>query len=526
MSSSSPTVCHDQALSQFPLVLQPLRKYPQPPSPKSSPSESLSDWGKDTFDRQTGRLECFLVLPALVIAILFAASGTLLSLYFSIWRGVPRPAGFMPSQPAFYVSDGGSGNASLLGLTITTVIVSINFLWNILEDSPSTQTHAMWISSLWLVAIAAYCVAGSWIAYQQHSREDGVHSPTPLQFVIMLVLLNFRLTIHRYGFILKLLSTPSVGSIYHSGRYILDYRRRVPISPVLCLAFCLVTLIVAENYLIRYRFHMHMPVNRMLIHYLSLADIYLHATSSMVSVNTTDLLHEPKDFGVAFNESLCHPLQSGNGNECSVFAQTDWASADSIFVRRALQIASNSSPFSVSVTTLGNASDLAVVIPSSTDPSLSFEAPSFGVRAQCRNLTPLCLTDSPSIYNCTSAGYPQLPVNTTSDTFGTRIALDPGSASDSHSQTVLLQMVWPFSVTHLPNTVVASLNSSRLGAWSACEMAFYNLTLRHVAGQYEVVGEPTFSGATFAKLMSTPLVSPVLSFQLISNLQVGFFPPC
>jgi hypothetical protein len=73
------------------------------------------------------------------------------------------------------------------------------------------------------------------------------------------------------------------------------------------------------------------------------------------------------------------------------------------------------------------------------------------------------------------------------------------------------------------NPAAIQTSSGDILAWAACNLTFYNLTLRHEEGNYGVVGNPVLAESNFATIMQGGLLSQVGNLQLLSNLQACFF---
>ncbi|KAJ7286230.1 hypothetical protein C8J57DRAFT_1287075 [Mycena rebaudengoi] len=435
---------NEKELPDAPATLTPLRKH-QP-----SPFFNRSHWSRDlAFTEQPlqpshGRLRWIFTLPVLFITLLSFAMATIFLLYLVILSRVPNPGGFPGS--AIFTSQ--FGTAPLLGLTLSTI-----------------ATHIVSLSVPFLVSAAAYCVAWKWLADQEFPHPMRVAVPTPLQ----------------YGLIVKMLTVPSIGSVYQAGHYLRVWRGEIRFPRTFHLALALTSLILGLAYL------------------LILADIWLHAASSVVQSTSTI----PRvSFGVAFNESVCIGLPAClNGTQ-------GWASGEPWVPQVGLRIASNSSDTSLSVITVNNASDLAIVVPKST----SFEAPSFGVRAQCVGLTPqipLAMGNSTGRTNSTSA-------NSTSPVqYSTN--LTPAAGPMANPQGLQLQLSWTSNGTLPPaNRLSTLMSNGDIVTLASCQLAFYNITFRHQDGQYSI-GQLELSNSRFANILQGALFSQLGNLQLAKN---------
>ncbi|KAJ6516635.1 hypothetical protein C8R47DRAFT_1313047 [Mycena vitilis] len=204
-----------------PSVLQPLRKHettgkaPPPRRHKEPPPQGLG-W--------------LVVIPGLIVALLSAGLATTLFVYLAVRRDGDAP----PFLHGFYVDEMSGAGSPLLGLLASTVIT--NVVW--LLGCPV------------LISMVAYCIAGSWLSYQQHPRSSRPNLLTPLQ----------------YGLLFKLFSAPGPGSVYQVGNYIANRRSRIATPAFFTTAFVLVLGVLGLTYL------------------LSAADIWLHAVSTVVLI--------------------------------------------------------------------------------------------------------------------------------------------------------------------------------------------------------------------------------------------------
>ncbi|KAJ7268597.1 hypothetical protein C8J57DRAFT_347037 [Mycena rebaudengoi] len=233
-----------------PPVLQPLRKHEK--VGRAPPPQ------RRVAPSQHG-LGWLVVIPGLIVALLSAGLATCLFLYFTLRR---RRGDSHSFRDGFYIDEMKIGEgAPLIGLTGSTVI-----------------TNVVWLGFPVLMGMVAYCVAASWMSQQQRPRSGQPNLPTPLQ----------------YGLLVKLLSAPGLGSTYQFGSYMLNHKKRVAAPPFLTSAFALTSIVLGLTYLI------------------SIADIWLHATASVVAVTAPSALAPGIAFdtapGVAFNESRAGTL--------------------------------------------------------------------------------------------------------------------------------------------------------------------------------------------------------------------------
>ncbi|KAF7363830.1 hypothetical protein MSAN_01041000 [Mycena sanguinolenta] len=479
-TSKHPALGIEKVLPEAPEHLAPLRKHQSSPFfNRTQSSPFLNRSASPFFDRPSdGRLRWIFPLPALVIALLTFVLATVFLLYLSVIRRVPDPGGSDIS--AIFVSELAAD--TLIGLVISTI-----------------ATHTVSISVPFLIYVAAYCVAGKWLGEQEFPRQTRTALPTPLQ----------------YAFMVKMLTTTNIASVFQAGRYVREWRRSIQFPRAFHLALALTTLILGLSYS------------------LILADIWLHGASSIVQGTGTVLAESILPVGLTFNQSVCT-----TSNAC-LNDTAGWASKAPWVTQTGLRIAANNSA-AFSVVTINNASDLAVVVPTLSDPSLMLETPSFGVRAQCTSLTPNCTAASQN--QC--PGYPQgnlqlaLGGNTTSSTNTTSshsstptssntlpVSTQPvtnlaAAAQAGNPQAVRLQLQWsPNGIIRPANPTAIETSNGNILSWALCNMTFYNVTLWHQDGNYSVMGDPVLADSNFAAIMQGGLFSQAGNLQLVSNLQ-------
>ncbi|TFK65030.1 hypothetical protein BDN72DRAFT_846112 [Pluteus cervinus] len=505
------------------------------PSQDSLPSRSdtlLNPHQHLVITRERRRIGPHLLLATCALVLVSAGAATVILLWLTVIHGIPETPGESTITSAFKVgafltsegtkmNDDGTVTGKLVGLTMTTI---------------TTQLVAL--SSPFLVAMMAYCVAGVWLEEQQHPIDGGSNLPTPLQ----------------YGLLMKLSSTAGVMSLYETGKYFLFRRTKTREA----LPFLLTTAFISVFTIYG------------LTHLLTLADLWLHLTSATVLHNTTTPFSPVSldyRFGVTVNETLCIPDRT-YVTPCLV-EHDGWAATFPYVAKNGMLISSNASSTSpsdvapdspiqssLSVITLKDAEDLAVIVPTSVDPSISWSAPTFGIRSSCLSMTQSCthITDVPGkaggymvSYNCSGAGYPYIPYDRTywirnfnfenpNTTGRVGAMLDDtvvqgalwqyysrGHSLPENPQSIQIEMAWPLSIT-----VPTSRNRSDVvydptflaNAFVVCDVEFFNLTVKHAGNRrFEVVGEMERSSRNFTAVMWEPLISQMVNLQLHANLQ-------
>ncbi|KAJ7162839.1 hypothetical protein C8R46DRAFT_1352702 [Mycena filopes] len=227
VASQTPQTVKDLPLP--PPVLQPLRKHETtgrapPPRRRAEPAPQ--------------GLGLLVVLPGVLVALLSGGFATTFFLYLALHRGGDAP----PFSHGFYVDEGMNGSSPLLGLVASTVI-----------------TNVVWLVGFPILAtMAAYCIAGSWLSYQQHPRSEEPNLLTPLQ----------------YGLLFKLFSAPGPRSTYQVGAYLANRRARVAAPSFFSTAFILMASVLGLSYLI------------------SAADLWLHTVSTVVLMPSHSDTHD------------------------------------------------------------------------------------------------------------------------------------------------------------------------------------------------------------------------------------------
>ncbi|TFK69738.1 hypothetical protein BDN72DRAFT_589897 [Pluteus cervinus] len=494
-----------------------------------------------THDRK--RMGWRLLCSTFVIVAFSAGFSVFLLIWIIQIHGIPSIAGKsiiagVRQTGAFLVDEGtatsadGSERAKLMVLTFSSV---------------TTQLVAA--TAPLLVMMTAYCTAGAWLAQQERSTNDGMHLPTPAQ----------------YGLLVKLSSTAGLVAMYDTAQYLFRQRleRRRESSPaMLPVAFAAVVIIYA------------------ITHLISVADLWLHATSSAILRNTTLPIDLPSisdvtdpssmpisnlyPFGSIFNESLCSIRSNRNGfadaGQPCLVDNPQWASSVPSVTGAGFLISANSTFTGIfnesqpnpghplSVITLHDEGDLAVIVPSpsSFDNSLTWTAPTYGMRASCRSLTPNCHVivnqippPSINLYNCSQAGYPYLPSasmivlsgNVVISTIGSTVVPNllqyytNGGAYPDNPHEVQVQLTFPNLGSYASDGAIVTADfidqsGDPAVAFAACQVEYFNLTIEHDAGSFSVVdGSMESSSRNFSAIRSAPLLMGMVSDQLSLNLQ-------
>ncbi|TFK60342.1 hypothetical protein BDN72DRAFT_850597 [Pluteus cervinus] len=469
-------------------------------------------------DRTRRIRSSFLISTSLTLVLLSAGLGSFFLFWLTSWHGGTSFQDAI-SQGAFFINEGnkthydGTQTARLVGLTITTV-----------------TTHIVSASAPFLVGLSAYCTVSLWLTGQSGLDEplsgDVDKLPTPLQ----------------YGLIFTLATSAGVKAICDSSQYLWrNTRTSTSVPTIVFVAFAFTVVVYLTTHLV------------------ILADFWLHATTSAAAVKLATSINTPApEFGVAFNNSLCTLAAAG----CIFPGLTfDMEPADTIpdtiqtMIQTGRNIMSNSTnpKEDFSVILLHNYDDLAVVVPTPVKGSASWTAPSFGIRAKCRNITPeanLIFFGDPGDVVLVNATWTNLSSTGPIGFQGpSGINNDPGlfmavadigagprllsniTPSDpphpisypSDPPTMVVQFAWEaLIISDLPNTFITvgyyewSLQTfSVISAFTECTMDFLNLTLRwdpsQQGGRYSLKGVPIRNEGPFVTTMwSLLLTQPVM----------------
>ncbi|KAG8953191.1 hypothetical protein FRC00_006431 [Tulasnella sp. 408] len=338
---------------------------------------------------QERRIPVFRALLPNLIVVLFSTG---LAIFIIFWLHKHQPQGLAGYQSGFlqtirngtfivdesYQVKGRAQQAPLRGLTFS-----------------SLATHTINLTSSFLMAQVAYCVASLWLEdsrWPAQPSED--HNITPIQ----------------YGLLLGILGAPSVLSVRNALRYALRREtRRSKLPSMFIEPLIMACILLFLNYAI------------------GISDLWLHSAtrSTTATLGLPNVVTPTSEirFGVAFNNSLCSP-----DSEAGVTAVTPdclshlngWAAgaeAEQIMPASWL-VLYNATTAPFRVVTLKDQNDTAVMVstvPRALGPlvpsSFSYEAPTFAVRSVCKVITRDCAQNRQGqVKNCSKAGAPYLPL--------------------------------------------------------------------------------------------------------------------
>ncbi|TFK60343.1 hypothetical protein BDN72DRAFT_850598 [Pluteus cervinus] len=465
--------------------------------------------------RKATGIGCLVLIPTtLSLIFLSAGLGTFFLLWLTILKGVNSKHAL--TSGAFLVNEGQKVNwdstrtATLLGLSITTV-----------------TTHVVSATAPFLVSFTAYCTAALWLKRQVMHIANDSDLPTPLQ----------------YGLLFELLSSSGLKAMYDCVRYFLQTKKRGRVSHAVLIPGFVFVLVI---YLIT--------------HFIIFTDLWIHSTTFATLQNLTTSIPNPDlyRFGAAFDEQLCDLI---DGSECIFPANPDVPELNSTLAK-GLNITSNAVEPQLSVVTLQNYDDLAVVVSTADDGSISYTAPSFGARATCRTITAETkitqTKDAPDVditfSNISSRGPVTLHISdesVVSKTFGLLLAaVDSGGVQltqdlslanstpvqfTSDPPTMVVLFLWPGSAGFsMANNFLVD---DSFGLWGAaqCGMEFFNLTIHRNSisnndqpqqasePEYSLEGTPTRNKGSFVATMWSPLLSQRANIQFAFSLYSNDF---
>ncbi|TFK68968.1 hypothetical protein BDN72DRAFT_841168 [Pluteus cervinus] len=508
-----------------------------------------------TVTRDHKRMGWHLLLTTLTIVTLSAGLGILLLLWVFCLHEVKEADGMSAIESvrrtgAFFVNEGtvvdggGVERARLRVLTFSSV---------------TTQIVAATVPVL--VMMTAYCTAGAWLAQQERPSEEGENLPTPAQL----------------GLLVKLSSTAGVVAMYETVQYLFIRRLRKgrESAPSLFhVAFLTVVVIYLVTHLI--------SAADLWLHVTSYAVVWDTTivpidAFSLVSNANSSFSYPYYPLGIKFNDTLC--TNSSASAPC-LMDDVFWASSAPSVAASGYLMAANSTFFGLfpddkpnpryplSVITLHDQGDLAVIVPTSgsTNDSWTWTGSTYGIKASCNSLTQGC---GSSGSDCAEAGYPDMPSsNFTSGKTSAEITFELNGTVSSDIQgyyrnhsalldnphEIQVSLSWedlvsgfqasftngPYSTNQVtsqaqsadhfilptrslddPAGFLMNGTDNRTLAFAACQMEYFNLTIKHdIGGTYSVVnGTMEPSSKSFAAIMSGPLLMGMANERLQANLQ-------
>ncbi|KAG8690386.1 hypothetical protein FRC11_011964 [Ceratobasidium sp. 423] len=283
---------------------------------------------------------------ALFVVIMSAGLATffLLFILLSQVSNVSDPAAFVVRERV--LSSNGLESSSLSALAVSTAI-----------------SHFLSITTPIVLSLLAYRTAYLWIQAQSSPSADeqgASRLPTPLH----------------YGLLVRILNSSNILNLGPLAAYFLPRLRRRPNTEN--------TIAVSTPRLLREAFATAFFVY-VLSHAIGLADIWLHSASSVGIANSVTRPDKPPNFSMVFNQTLCDP---STGLECMNY-QNLWGNND-VVRTGALVTANSTNPTQISVITLADVNDTAILTPSDFVREWNFSANTYGARSQCYRISKLC----------------------------------------------------------------------------------------------------------------------------------------
>ncbi|TFK66138.1 hypothetical protein BDN72DRAFT_160807 [Pluteus cervinus] len=431
-------------------------------------SEDDANQPQLVVEKRKSRIGCRLLAPTLILLTLSGGLATFLILWLTAIHGVDgQTLRTILDSRAFIANEGtnevyGVKTARLLGLTIS-----------------SATTGVVSLTAPFLVGLAGYCIAGMWL----NEQENGSILLTPIQ----------------YGLLVKLLSVSGLASFFDGTRYLFikSKNQAVAAPRLLTVAFSLAITVYS------------------ITHLISLADLWLHATSSAINYNITTYPQGlTLGYGALLQDDVLGCIHNVDGPrphvQCPSLSYPPNLQADFAVTLNASTNFNISVPWSVN--TLHDSQDLAVFVPHTSDPHLLWSAPSFGIRANCSNVTPQCSfsIDASFPYNCSTVSTDALLPQYSDDQDTSPIIDNALIFLDPNSGLSFLQFSW-----HLVNLSVANpfvnfdYRSRQASAFAICTVSLFNVTLSHAGDDSFVLRDAD----------TKPFDDPYLTSTLLRSLQ-------
>ncbi|KAG9095935.1 hypothetical protein FRC06_009229 [Ceratobasidium sp. 370] len=222
-------------------------------------------------------------------------------------------------------------------------------------------SHFLSITTPLMFSLLAYRTAYLWLRAQSSpsADEQGTASrlPTPLH----------------YGLLVRILNSSTILGLGSPAAYFIPRRGRanrantIPTPRLLREAFAAAFLVY------------------LLSHAVGLADIWLHAVSTVTMADTVMDANDLPDFAMEFDSSLCDPT---TGLPCLTYPKY-WGTQP--VARIGSLVASNSTnSMKIGVTTLSHANDTAILVPTDFVREWNFTATTYGARASCQKFSKYC----------------------------------------------------------------------------------------------------------------------------------------
>ncbi|KAG9081603.1 hypothetical protein FRC07_014472, partial [Ceratobasidium sp. 392] len=219
-------------------------------------------------------------------------------------------------------------------------------------------SHFLSITTPLVFSLLAYRTAHLWLRAQSSpsADEEGTSRlPTPLH----------------YGLLVRILNSSTILGLGSPAAYFIPRRNRpsgtIPTPRLLREAFAAAFLVY------------------LLSHAVGLADIWLHAVSTVTMADSIIDAGDLPDFAMAFNTSLCDPTTK---LPCLTYPKY-WGTQPVVRIG-SLVAANSTNPMNVGVTTLADANDTAILVPTDFVPEWNFTATTYGARATCEKFSKYC----------------------------------------------------------------------------------------------------------------------------------------
>ncbi|KAG8733006.1 hypothetical protein FRC10_000490 [Ceratobasidium sp. 414] len=222
-------------------------------------------------------------------------------------------------------------------------------------------SHFLSITTPLVFSLLAYRTAHLWLRAQSSpsADEEGMASrlPTPLH----------------YGLLVRILNSSTILGLGSPAAYFIPRRGRanrantIPTPRLLREAFAAAFLVY------------------LLSHAVGLADIWLHAVSTVTMADAIADANDLPDFAMEFNSSLCDPTTE---LPCLTYPKY-WGTPPVVRVG-SLVAANSTNSMKIGVTTLAHANDTAILVPTDFVREWNFTATTYGARASCQKFSKYC----------------------------------------------------------------------------------------------------------------------------------------
>lgn len=326
---------------------------------------------------------------------------------------------------------------------------------------------------------------------------------------------------------MQVLGSTSLMSLFSTAQYLFRRPpRRARVSSMLTRAFIVGLLVFLISHTVGYAklLYIDPTVPEFVIRVM---DLWLHTVASTSLQNFLSPVDPPSNYSIT--QTACPPYSDAiSYMYICLFGAGYWAGGTIDSLTPGMLVTSNSSD-TLQTITLSDASELAVLVPTSVPQLLAFNMTTFGARASCQSITPLCsnaANSSSSSVIC--AGFPLsfVPYDYTGASGPSNIPSIPSgqsalflqtsncngcdhiSSSDFmdanldmlnnppiNSYSIWMEFVWmsdgdvPMTSSKASNAIVAPQGNNVAAMLTNCSLSFYNVSLSYFNGSYSLEDE-------------------------------------